>query len=86
MRTEPRNAAEASEVELPAELEDPWIKGRSDLAEVTGAETVAHRIELSMVPDVKALRAKFESPGPIFTERETLEQGEIPVLPARAAQ
>jgi hypothetical protein len=50
------------EVELRAELEDSRIKGRRDLAEVTGAEPVTDVVEFGMVPDVKALRPKFKTP------------------------
>src|SRR5579863_1254148 len=80
-----RVTAKTSKVELRAELEHSWIKRRCHLAEVAGAQAIAHRVKLGVIPNIKAFRAKFESPVPILTERETLEQGEIPVVaPGRA--
>jgi hypothetical protein len=62
-----------SEIELPGELEDSRIKGRSHLAEVAGAKPIADGIELGVVPDVEALGAELEPSGTILAEREAFE-------------
>src|ERR1700760_1044656 len=81
-----RETPVASEVEFPAELKDPWVKSRGHLTEIARAKPVADLVDLGVVPDVKALSAKLEPPGPIRAEGEALEEREVPVVSAWAAQ
>src|SRR5450631_2129394 len=78
--------SEQSEVKLRPQLEDSWIEGGSDLAVVARAEAVADLVELGVVPRIEAFRAEFEPAAPSFIEYETLEQREVPVVAAGAAQ
>jgi hypothetical protein len=61
------------EVKLPAELEDPWVKGGSDLAKVTCAEAAADGVEFGMVPCVESFYAKLKFAASVFAEDEALE-------------
>ena len=61
------------EVKLPAELEDPWVKGGSDLAKVTCAEAAADGVEFGMVPCVESFYAKLKFAATVFAEDEALE-------------
>lgn len=72
------------EIYLRAELEDPWIERRSHLPKVARTQCIAYLVELGVVPDVEALRAKLQPPS--LTELEAFEEREIPVVTARAAQ
>src|ERR1700730_1269792 len=57
--TDFRARGHSLDVDLPPELEDARIEGRSNLAEIAGAEAVAHLVELSMVPRVEGFHTEF---------------------------
>src|SRR5258708_6020796 len=74
-----RDRSGQSEIQLRPELEDSRIEGRSYLAEVAGAKTVADLVKLRVVPGIEAFRAEFEPAAASFVEHEALEQREVPV-------
>ena len=74
------------EVELRAELKDSRVEGRSDLAEVAGAATIADLVELRVIPGVERLHAEFQPAASGLAQDEALEQRQVPVVASRAAQ
>src|SRR6516162_7968206 len=78
------------EIQLQSQLDDARVVSRFDLAEVPCTEVVADAtvlgtgVELSVIPDVKELRAELEVAAASFTEHEVLEEGDVPVVAAGA--
>ena len=76
--------------QLQSQLEDAGIPGRSHCTEVARSEIgadsaiLAGPSELRVVPGIKALGPELHTAASRFTDDEFLEQGEVPVLPARA--
>jgi hypothetical protein len=63
-----------SKVQLPSELKHSGIERRGHLSKVAGAQPIADRVELSVVPDVEAFRAQFEPASLVCAEGEALEE------------
>ena len=78
------------EVNFQRQLDDAWVIGRFDLAEVARTVVVAHAtvlragVKLCVVPDVEELRAELDVAAAGFAEYEVLEKGDVPVVTARA--
>src|SRR5579859_1802619 len=74
------------EVNLAAELHDSRVVSRGELAELGVAEASVNVLELGMVPGVEGFEANFQAAAASFTEREALEERQIPVVATRATK
>ncbi len=74
------------EVDLPSELKDSRVEGRSDLAEIAGTEPVTDLVKLGVIPGVETFHTEFQPAATSFAQHEALEQREVPVVAAWATQ
>jgi len=91
-RVDSQLVKKASEEQLQAKLEFPWVKRRRHGAKVAGSLTrtdsavVGVTLELRMVPGVESFHAELDPAASLLTDDEILEERKVPVVAAGTPQ